>query len=112
MLSLQQAANQSGVAKSTIFRAIKSGKLSATRNDDGTFAIDPAELFRVFAPVPAQQSEPVAAQQSETALVAQLEREIAVLRDLLARADRTAEQWREAHMTQLRALSDGRGGQG
>lgn len=56
--SLREAAEQAGASKSTIFRAIKAGRLSATRDDDGNFAIDPAELFRVYpprssAPVPA-----------------------------------------------------------
>lgn len=31
-------------------RAIQSGRLSATRTDDGGYSIDPAELFRVYPP--------------------------------------------------------------
>ncbi len=46
--SLREAAEQAGTSKSTIFRAIKGGRLSAARTDDGGFAIDPAELFRVY----------------------------------------------------------------
>ena len=49
-LSLREAAEQAGSSKSTIWRAIKSGRMSVTRLDDGGFAIDPAELFRVFQP--------------------------------------------------------------
>ena len=49
-LSLREAAEQTGKSKSTILRAIQSGRLSAPRNDDGDYAIDPAELFRVYAP--------------------------------------------------------------
>ncbi len=49
-LSLREAAEQAGTSKSTIFRAIKAGRLSATKTDDGDFAIDPAELFRVYQP--------------------------------------------------------------
>ena len=45
-LSLGQAAKHSGFSKPTLSRAIKSGKLSAARLDDGSFAIDPAELER------------------------------------------------------------------
>ncbi len=48
VLSLREAAEQAGTSKSTIWRAIRSGRLSATRTDDGGFAIDPAELFRAF----------------------------------------------------------------
>jgi len=35
----------------TIQRAIKSGKLSASRRDDESYDIDPSELHRVFPPV-------------------------------------------------------------
>lgn len=49
-LTLNQAAKECGRAKSTISKAIKSGKLSASPQDDGSYIIDPAELFRVFPP--------------------------------------------------------------
>src|SRR3954452_5716905 len=47
-LSLRQAAKEAGVAKTTLIRALKSGRLSAQKNDLGDWAIDPAELHRVF----------------------------------------------------------------
>jgi excisionase family DNA binding protein len=47
-LSLREAAGQAGTSKSTILRAIQSGRLSATRTDDGGYSIAPAELFRVY----------------------------------------------------------------
>jgi hypothetical protein len=47
-LSLQEAAEQAGTSKVDIWRAIQEGALAAQRMDDGGFAIDPAELFRVF----------------------------------------------------------------
>ena len=47
-LSLSQAAKATGKSKSTINRAIKNGKLSATRHDDGTYSIAASELFRAF----------------------------------------------------------------
>jgi len=48
MLTLGQAAKETGLAKSAISRAIKSGRLSAVRQENGNFSIDPAELFRVY----------------------------------------------------------------
>jgi excisionase family DNA binding protein len=48
MLSLAQAAKATGKSRPTIARAIKNGKISATRTETGAFAIDPAELARVF----------------------------------------------------------------
>ncbi len=45
-LTLGQASNQVGVSKPTLRKAISTGKLSATRREDGSFAIDPSELCR------------------------------------------------------------------
>jgi hypothetical protein len=50
-LTPAQAAAAVGMTKAGIIRAIHKGKLSATRNEDGHFEIDPAELFRVYEPV-------------------------------------------------------------
>lgn len=95
-LSLREAAEQAGTSKSTIWRAIKSGRLSAVRNDDRNFAIDPAELFRVFQPgQPADRARGQDAMAvetpgqrigtDETAIrLAALDAEIKGLRDLLA----------------------------
>lgn len=47
-LTLGQAAIEANVSKPTLSRAIKSGKLSAEKLSDGSFAIDPSELFRVY----------------------------------------------------------------
>jgi hypothetical protein len=52
MYSLAQAAKAAGKSKPTLLRAIRSGRLSATRHADGTYAIDPAELIRAFPLLP------------------------------------------------------------
>jgi hypothetical protein len=57
-LSLGQAAKETGLDKSTISRAIKTGRLSAERKDSGGYEIDPAELFRVFSPA-AKKPDPL-----------------------------------------------------
>ena len=49
-LSLNQAAKECGRAKSTILEAINKGRLTAPKNDQGRYEIDPSELFRVFGP--------------------------------------------------------------
>ena len=46
--SLRQAADICGKGRSTIHRALKSGKLSGSRDDKGEWLIDGAELARVF----------------------------------------------------------------
>lgn len=43
-----QAAKAAGVSTATITRAIKRGKVSALKDDNGSWQIDPAELHRVF----------------------------------------------------------------
>jgi hypothetical protein len=48
--SLQEAADVAGVNKSIVFRAIKAGKVSATRNEHDQWLIAPAELHRVYPP--------------------------------------------------------------
>uniref|UniRef100_UPI00321B2632 hypothetical protein n=1 Tax=Paracoccus sp. SSK6 TaxID=3143131 RepID=UPI00321B2632 len=100
-----QAAKVSGKSKSTINRAIKAGRLSAQRHEDGTYGIDPSELFRVF---PKDQGEPKAAEPKEPTgtpsaseeilrvkvqmLEAQLEREQDTVADLRKRLDRAEDR--------------------
>lgn len=65
-LTLSQAAKTTSKSKSTLNRAIKTGRLSATRNVDGTFSIDPSELARVFPQnAPERDSMPRPEQTSE-----------------------------------------------
>src|SRR5580704_11329480 len=103
MYTLGTAATAAGLTKSTTHRAIKAGRISATKNDTGDWSIDPAELHRVFPPVTV---EPVPLERDATpqleAMVAKLEVEITALKgisDLLrcqlddVRTDRDA--WRE-----------------
>jgi hypothetical protein len=48
MLTLGQAARLTGLGKTTLTRAIKAGRMSAGRREDGSYEIDPAELSRVY----------------------------------------------------------------
>jgi chromosome segregation ATPase len=54
--TLGTAAKSTGKAKSTILRAIKSGKISAQKSHDGSYEIEPSELHRVFEPNSAQRA--------------------------------------------------------
>jgi hypothetical protein len=51
MLTLAEAAKETGLTKPAIFKSIKNGKISASKDERGQWMIDPAELFRVYAPV-------------------------------------------------------------
>jgi hypothetical protein len=102
-LSLTQAARIAGKSKSTINRAIKSGKISATRHDDGSYSINAAELSRVFhigthlgsewvnAEPPMEPVRTATLEAENTALRAALHREREALDEL--RADRDA--WKQ-----------------
>jgi uncharacterized protein YhaN len=64
--SLSQAAKATGRSKATIHRAIQSHRISAEREEDGSWRIDPAELHRVFPPVSTEPVQNVELRQSET----------------------------------------------
>ena len=51
------AAKAVGKTKSTITKAIASGKLSAIKNDNGAWEIDASELYRVYPPTPLETVE-------------------------------------------------------
>ena len=48
MITLGEAARLTGLGKTTVARAIKAGRLSATRTVTGSYEIDPAELARCY----------------------------------------------------------------
>jgi excisionase family DNA binding protein len=119
-LSLREAADACGVSKSTILRAIKSGRMSAPRTDDGGYAIDPSELHRVYPPRNASDlgrngSAGHDAPSAATHATAALDAEIASLREMLRRADREADDlradrdaWRSQAENAQRLLVDAR----
>src|SRR5215213_1699251 len=49
--NLVEAGAATGKGKSTILKAIKRGAISATRDTNGGWLIEPAELHRVYRPV-------------------------------------------------------------
>lgn len=58
--SLSDAAKATGKNRTTIQRAIKSGKISASKNENGAYEIAPAELHKIFPAIAqhrAQQSK-------------------------------------------------------
>ena len=89
--TLGEAAKATGKSKTTIFRSIKSGKISATKNNFGKYDIDPAELHRVYTPVSKEQST---APQNEVLLqqIAFLEEQI---NDYKLRLDRSEQERRD-----------------
>lgn len=105
--TLSQAAKETGKSKSLIHNAIKNGRLSAYKREDGIFEIDASELFRVFEKnVQEPPEEPIIRTESERlerllyeqkidSLAQQLEREKEFNRELLLRLDSEAEERRK-----------------
>ena len=97
MFSMGEAARQAGVSKATIHRAIKAGKLSAAKKDDGSYMIDPAELFRAYPLV--KQAKTVAARRSvtlheTTSETPDMTRENAMLRERISELKEERDAWR------------------
>lgn len=111
-----QAAKAAGVSTATITRAIKHGKVSASKDDNGSWRIDPAELHRVFPPVAPQdpskdlvQGNAIPSKDSDLRLeVARLEERLKAAEALMAMADElreAAEQDRDAWRMQAERLT-------
>lgn len=97
-LSLSQAAKLTGKSKSTINRAIKTGKISATRHDDGSYSIDPSELTRAFEVEPLEGTKRRAAEPDETRLLERIEAlEVMLNREREVSADlkEDRDRWRQ-----------------
>lgn len=116
VLTLNKAAQTCGHAKSTLLDAIRSGRMTAPKDDRGRYAIDPAELHRVF---PFSTSDRSADRFSEpqpttpenhptTPPDRALEREVEMLREMLAKAETNADHWRILAERQQVLLEDKR----
>ena len=115
-LSLNQAAKTCGRAKSTLLEAIKSGRLSADKTQNGHYEIDPSELYRAF-PFPApghlepasdRTSVPQPTPTENHQNTKGLEREVELLREMLDKAEANAEHWRKLVERQQMLLEDKR----
>jgi excisionase family DNA binding protein len=123
MLTLGQAARLTGLGKTTITRAIKAGKLSANRREDGSYEIDPSELSRVYEvrpETPETVTEPGRVVQSATppatprdgvethpdvvARLAALEAQLQGLKDLLNEVRQSRDDWKDQASRLVHAL--------
>lgn len=55
-LSANQAAKEAGIAKKTLLDALKTGKISGTKNEQGHWEIDRSDLWKVASKTPDHQS--------------------------------------------------------
>lgn len=103
-MTLSEAAAACGINRSTVLRALKSGKISGTREEAGAWHVEPVELFRAFPPVASAQAAPPAVPQHAhtDALIAQLEEALCDMRQQRADAVAERDKWREAFENQQR----------
>jgi hypothetical protein len=102
MISLGEAARLTRLGKTTLARAIKAGRLSANRKEDGGYEIDPSELarvYRLYLPGEATDetvaaTDPVVHHATVDVEVAVLRATAALLREQLGDRDRTIEDLR------------------
>jgi excisionase family DNA binding protein len=95
--TLAQAAEATGLNRSTILRAIKSGKISGARDSQGAWSVEPVELHRAFAPAEATPKAVPQHAQADTradALVAELRTMLADVRADRDRIREDLERWR------------------
>jgi hypothetical protein len=107
-LSLRDAAKATGMSKSAMLRAIQRGTLSAVRDEHGVWAIQPAELFRVYKPAALSTTDNSTALGQDTAPIAPLtadaelanklaaaEASLAALNQLLSEVKQSRDDWKQ-----------------
>ena len=66
LIGLAEAVRITGKSKSTLWRAIKDGRMSATRTPQGEYQVDVAELARAFQIAVPETADPVPLKQGAT----------------------------------------------
>ena len=110
--TLGEAAKATGMSKATISKAIKSGRISASKDETGTFRIDPSELHRVYPPTVSNRHEEThistVSEHSNDSLIRELQARLEAAQERLAdkesviadlREDR--DKWRQQATTLL-----------
>ncbi len=105
-LTLIQASEVTGKDRSTLYRAIKKGKISGELQDDKSYLVDRSELFRVYpesavsvathkdATVAMQQLAQDAQGNAQAELIEALRTQIDLLKESLGRERDNADHWR------------------
>ena len=122
MYSLKQAADAVGRGKPAILKAIKGGRISAHKDPNGQWQIDPAELHRVYPMVTGNGSGTAGGEREDIPRSASnLGRENDLLRERLGEKDELIADLRterdrllaviETQATQVKRLTDERSAQ-
>jgi excisionase family DNA binding protein len=104
--TVAEAAETIGKSKAAIFRAIRKGKLSATRDTSrGVFLIDLAELHRAFPPAPTVSADTLPDTVVDTSRFAELHGRLADAHDQIADLRRRLDQREADHRQALDRLA-------
>jgi len=109
--TLAEAAVACGLDKSTVRRAVRAGKISGTKDEAGTWHVEPVELHRVFPPASRTEDDTTAVTRDAPADAA-TDILVAELRAIIRTGERREEdlrqerdRWREAFERQQRLLA-------
>ncbi len=118
--TLGEAAKATGKSKAAISRAIKNGSMSAEKQDNGSYKIDPAELHRVYPALKAEQeTQPFSVNPGEAGELRELQARLEaaeqrlrdkdnVIDDLRRRLDAESEERRRTQAVLTGLLTDRR----
>jgi chromosome segregation ATPase len=107
--SLREAAEAVGKGKPAVLKAIKSGRISATRNELGEWQIEPVELHRVYPPVSREPASETGSKEAKETMGnpngnSLLTQEIQFLRERLTDLERTSDEQRRQLSDQIEDL--------
>jgi predicted site-specific integrase-resolvase len=89
--TLKQAADAVGKDRSTLLRAIKNGRMSASINDLGNYEVDAAELYRVFDAV-ARTNANAADNDTQPMQVDALQQQVQMQREFIATLEKLLDE--------------------
>jgi hypothetical protein len=97
--TLGEAAKATGMSKAAISKAIKSGRISASKDETGTFKIDPSELHRVYPPTVSNKHEETPkttmGEHSNDSLIRELQARLEAVQERIADKDSVIDDLRE-----------------
>lgn len=92
--TLGTAAKATGMTKSAIFKAIQKGSISAKKNEMGRYDIDPAELHRVYPPLPVPEKDERERTRETATENRELKARVALLEELVREIREDRDHWR------------------
>lgn len=94
--TLGEASKATSKSKATISKAIKSGRISASKNENGVFEIDPSELHRVYPPVgQSKHIETLQVNRDDSEVIKELRARIDTVQERLSDKDTVISDLRE-----------------